>query len=38
MGRKKVREHSGFFDTTVDTLLKALRMRRVLPTGIAGNV
>src|SRR6187397_2460882 len=31
-------KHSGFFDTTLDTLLKALRIRRVLLTGIAGNI
>jgi nicotinamidase-related amidase len=30
--------HSGFFDTTLDTLLKALRIRRVLLAGIAGNI
>jgi nicotinamidase-related amidase len=31
-------KHSGFFDTTLDTLLKALRIRRVILTGIAGNI
>ena len=31
-------KHSGFFDTTLDTLLKALRIRRVIVTGIAGNI
>jgi nicotinamidase-related amidase len=31
-------KHSGFFDTTLDTLLKALQIRRVLLTGIAGNI
>jgi nicotinamidase-related amidase len=31
-------KHSGFFDTTLDTLLKALRIRRVVLTGIAGNI
>ena len=30
--------HSGFFDTTLDTLLNALRIRRVILTGIAGNI
>ena len=30
--------HSGFFDTTLDTLLDALRIRRVILTGIAGNI
>ena len=30
--------HSGFFDTTLDTLLKALRIGRVIVTGIAGNI
>jgi nicotinamidase-related amidase len=30
--------HSGFFDTTLDTLLAALRIRRVILTGIAGNI
>jgi nicotinamidase-related amidase len=28
-------KHSGFFDTTLDTLLKTLRIRRVIVTGIA---
>jgi nicotinamidase-related amidase len=31
-------KHSGFFDTTLDTLLGALRVRRVILTGIAGNI
>ncbi len=31
-------KHSGFFDTTLDTLLGALRIRRVVLTGIAGNI
>jgi nicotinamidase-related amidase len=31
-------KHSGFFDTTLDTLLAALRIRRVIVTGIAGNI
>jgi nicotinamidase-related amidase len=31
-------KHSGFFDTTLDTLLGALRVRRVIVTGIAGNI
>ncbi len=31
-------KHSGFFDTTLDTLLGALRIRRVILTGIAGNI
>jgi nicotinamidase-related amidase len=31
-------KHSGFFDTTLDTLLTALRIRRVIVTGIAGNI
>ena len=30
--------HSGFFDTTLETLLEALRVRRVILTGIAGNI
>jgi nicotinamidase-related amidase len=30
--------HSGFFDTTLDTLLDTLRIRRVILTGIAGNI
>jgi nicotinamidase-related amidase len=30
--------HSGFFDTTLDTLLKTLRIRRVIVIGIAGNI
>ncbi len=31
-------KHSGFFDTTLDTLLQALRIRRLILTGIAGNI
>jgi nicotinamidase-related amidase len=31
-------KHSGFFDTTLDTLLDTLRIRRVILTGIAGNI
>src|SRR5436190_1350217 len=31
-------KHSGFFDTTLDTLLEALGTRRVILTGIAGNI
>jgi nicotinamidase-related amidase len=31
-------KHSGFFDTTLDTLLDALGVRRVILTGIAGNI
>jgi len=31
-------KHSGFFDTTLDTLLEALRIRRVVVAGIAGNI
>jgi nicotinamidase-related amidase len=31
-------KHSGFYDTTLDTLLKALRIRCVILTGIAGNI
>jgi nicotinamidase-related amidase len=31
-------KHSGFFDTTLDSLLEALRIRRVILTGIAGNI
>src|SRR5690606_25858652 len=30
--------HSGFFDTTLDTLLDALHIRRVILTGITGNI
>jgi nicotinamidase-related amidase len=30
--------HSGFYDTTLDTLLDALRIRRTILTGIAGNI
>ena len=31
-------KHSGFFDTSLDTLLEALGVRRVILTGIAGNI
>jgi nicotinamidase-related amidase len=31
-------KHSGFFDTTLDTLLDALRIRRVVLAGVAGNI
>ena len=31
-------KHSGFFDTTLDSLLGALRIRRVILTGMAGNI
>ena len=31
-------KHSGFFDTTLDTLCNQLRIRRVILTGIAGNI
>jgi nicotinamidase-related amidase len=31
-------KHSGFFDTTLDTLLETLGIRRVILTGIAGNI
>jgi nicotinamidase-related amidase len=31
-------KHSGFFDTTLDTLLEALKIRRLIVTGIAGNI
>ena len=31
-------KHSGFFATTLDTLLEALHIRRVIVTGIAGNI
>ena len=30
--------HSGFFDTTLDTLLATLRIQRLILTGIAGNI
>jgi len=30
--------HSGFYDTTLDTLLETLGIRRVILTGIAGNI
>jgi nicotinamidase-related amidase len=31
-------KHSGFYGTTLDTLLETLRIRRVILTGIAGNI
>jgi nicotinamidase-related amidase len=31
-------KHSGFFDTTLDTLLETLGVRRVILTGIAANI
>jgi nicotinamidase-related amidase len=31
-------KHSGFYDTTLDTLLDDLRIKRVIVTGIAGNI
>jgi len=31
-------KHSGFFDTTLDSLLGTLRVQRVILTGIAGNI
>ena len=31
-------KHSGFYDTTLDTLLEALEVRRVILAGIAGNI
>ena len=31
-------KHSGFYDTTLDTLLRDLRVRRVVVAGIAGNI
>jgi nicotinamidase-related amidase len=31
-------KHSGFYDTTLDTLMENLRVRRVILTGIAGNI
>jgi len=31
-------KHSGFYDTTLDSLLEALRITRVIVTGIAGNI
>jgi nicotinamidase-related amidase len=31
-------KHSGFFDTTLETLLDTLAIRRVIVTGIAGNI
>jgi nicotinamidase-related amidase len=30
--------HSGFYDTTLDTLLHSLRIQRVIVTGMAGNI
>jgi nicotinamidase-related amidase len=31
-------KHSGFFDTTLDSMLRELRIRRVVLTGLAGNI
>lgn len=31
-------KHSGFFDTTLDTLLETLHIRRVILAGLAGNI
>jgi nicotinamidase-related amidase len=31
-------KHSGFYDTTLETLLRDLEVRRVIVTGIAGNI
>ncbi len=31
-------KHSGFFDTTLDTLLEELRIRRLILAGVAGNI
>ncbi len=31
-------KHSGFYDTTLDTLLRELRIRRVVMAGLAGNI
>ena len=31
-------KHSGFYDTTLESLLETLRIRRVILTGIAGNI
>jgi nicotinamidase-related amidase len=31
-------KHSGFYDTTLDTLLKDLKVQRVILAGIAGNI
>ena len=31
-------KHSGFYDTTLDTLLEDLKIKRVIVTGIAGNI
>jgi nicotinamidase-related amidase len=36
--RPTSRDYSGFFDTTLDTLLETLRIRRLIVTGIAGNI
>ena len=31
-------KHSGFYDTTLDTLIESLRVHRLILTGIAGNI
>jgi pimeloyl-ACP methyl ester carboxylesterase len=31
-------KHSGFYDTTLETLLESLAIRRVIVTGMAGNI
>lgn len=31
-------KHSGFYGTTLDTLLESLRIRRIILTGLAGNI
>ena len=31
-------KHSGFFDTTLETLLESLKVRRIILAGIAGNI
>jgi nicotinamidase-related amidase len=31
-------KHSGFYETTLDTLLETLRIRRLIITGMAGNI
>jgi len=31
-------KHSGFYDTTLETLLESLGVRRVIVTGMAGNI
>jgi nicotinamidase-related amidase len=31
-------KHSGFYDTTLETLLESLKIQRVIVTGIAGNI